>query len=526
MASFSIESYFAYVAETFTADVIQSYQGQGLLEDAPLIQGRDPLEDFKNFDNVDNDAIFQEYDPPLGDVSNMGWRRSRPPRWWMSLWKAVKCVFFIQIVGGLALGSLALLILVLDFNSVDLCYDRQLHGHWNSLPHKIQAIIVTAETVEAYIIQMWSFLLIVTMFSWPLVKRLNLLVLNLLGAFFDTCYRLYLQVFGIYKKSWMSFPLNALFLAMVLMNSVLVGREIAKRTARDRRIELRRILKVSSILAAQLVFVIPIVLVLVYVVIPLYDQQNETNRAVIAGALPLVTAVPKVIVRLAAQRIDFLHPGDSHVLLSVLYSASAIVFRVMQAELTSLQLFIALSFVHSAVDLLERLTIVVRDYLWYFIYKKCKGDANAEEALRANRFRTPRSMRLIADMSIQTILGESTALIAAVGFIQLYSFMYNNNSLAFSDLGLVGDFFIRVSIALTIDFVFNSFSFWLQMSYLNVAVVKVWKKKWRKHMLVGLILTSVTLCYFTSHLFAVVKDKHESAARMRHFNCTGPFSRF
>ena len=117
-------------------------------------------------------------------------------------------------------------------------------------------------------------------------------------------------------------------------------------------------------------------------------------------------------------------------------------------------------------------------------------------------------------------------MIAAVGFIQLYSFMYNNNSLAFSDLGLVGDFFIRVSIALSIDFVFNSFSFWLQMSYLNVAVVKVWKKKWRKHMLVGLILTSVTLCYFTTHLFAVVKGKHESAARMRHFNSTGPFSRF
>ena len=152
MASFTLEGVFAYVTETFTAGVIQSYQGQRFLEDAPLIQGRDPLEDFKNFDNVDNDTIFQEYDPPLGDVSNMGWRRSRPPRWWMSLWKAVKCVFFIQIVGGLALGSLALLILVLDFNSVDLCYDRQLHGHWNSLPRKIQAIIVTAETLEAYVV--------------------------------------------------------------------------------------------------------------------------------------------------------------------------------------------------------------------------------------------------------------------------------------------------------------------------------------------------------------------------------------
>ena len=276
------------------------------------------------------------------------------------------------------------------------------------------------------------------MFGWPLVKKLNLLILNLLGAFFDTCYRLYLQVYGIYEKSWMSFPLNILFLIIVLMNSILIGREIAKNSETERNRKLRKTLKVSAILAAQLAFGIPIAFVLVYALIPLYGRQNETYRAVIAGALPLVTAIPKVIVRLAAQRIDFLHPGDSHVLLSVLYSASAIVFRVMQAELTSLQLFIALSFAHGAVDLLERLTIVVRDYLWYFIYKKIKRDTDAAEMSRADKFRTPRSMRFIADMSIQMILGESTALIAAVGFIQLYSFMYNNNSLSFSDMHAFG----------------------------------------------------------------------------------------
>ena len=36
-------------------------------------------------------------------------------------------------------------------------------------------------------------------------------------------------------------------------------------------------------------------------------------------------------------------------------------------------------------------------------------------------------MRFVADMSIQMILGESTSLIVAVGFIQLYNFMYNRS---------------------------------------------------------------------------------------------------
>lgn len=275
----------------------------------------------------------------------------------------------------------------------------------------------------------------------------------------------------------MSYPLNALFLIIVVMNSILVGREIANNSENERRRRLKKIIKVFTTLAAQLVFGIPIAFGLVYGIIPLYGRQNETYRAVIAGALPLFTAIPKVIVRLTAQRIDFLHPGDSHVLLSVLYSVYAIVFRVMQAELSSLELFVLLSLVHGAMDLLERLTIVVRDYLWFIIYKKINRNADTEAMLIADKFRTPRSMRFIADMSIQMILGESTALVAAVGFIQLYSFMYNNHGLSFSDIHLVADFFIRVSIALSIDFVFNSFSFWLQMSYFNIAVVRVWKKK-------------------------------------------------
>ena len=518
MASFTLEGLFAYLTEIFFAGVIQSYQGHVCLEDAPLLQRQDPLEDFKKFNN--EDTIFQEYDPPLGDDSKMAWKKSRPAKWWMSLWKAMKYVFCIQILGGIALGSLALLILVLDFNSVDLCYDKQLHGNWNTLPRNIQAIIVTAESVETYIVQMWTFLLVIPMFGWHLVKKLNLLTLNLLGAFCSTCYRLYLLVFGIYKKSWMNFPLDALFLIIVLTNSILVGRHIAKNSETESSRKLKKTVKVSAMLAAQLGFGIPIAFVLVYVLVPLYHSQSETYRAVIAGALPLVTAIPKVIVRLAAQRIDFLHPGESRVLLTVLYITSAIVFRVMQAELTSLQLFILLSFVHGLVDLLERSTIVVRDYLWYFIYRKLSRDITL---LSAEKFRTPRSMRLIADMSIQMILGESTALIAAVGFIHLYSFMYNDTDHSFSELT---QFFIRVSIALSIDFVFNSFSFWLQMSYMNIAVVRVWKRRWRKHMLVGLTLTAVTMCYFTTHLFAVVKDKLSSGSKPNNYNCTGPFSRF
>ena len=46
----------------------------------------------------------------------------------------------------------------------------------------------------------------------------------------------------------------------------------------------------------------------------------------------------------------------------------------MQADLFEIKLFILLSFAHGAIDLLERFTVVIRDYVWYFIYKKLKRD--------------------------------------------------------------------------------------------------------------------------------------------------------
>ena len=518
-ALFSLEGLLVYISETFTAGVIQSYQGQADPEQAPLLGQEDLLEDFRKFGNK-NDLIFQEYDPPEEDNSKMGWKKSRPTSWWHSLWKAMKHAFCIQTVGGVALGSIAILILVLDFNTVDLCFDRQ--KNWTTLPKRIQAVMVTGACWEAYVVQLCSFFVMLFLFGWPLMKELNLLVLNLLGAFVDTCYRLYLQLYDIYKRSWMSFPLNGIFVLILLMNSLLIGREIARRNENRRRGRMKKTLQpVFAMLSAQFAFALPIYFLLVYVIIPKYVKAGETNRAVIAGCFPLAMAMPKVIVRLAAQRIDFLHPGDSHVLLVLLNSASAIVFRVMQAELTNLGLYILLSFAHGAIDLLERLTIVIRDYLWYFIYKKLK-QCGVETTLNAARFRTPRSMRLVADVSIQMILGESTSLIAAVGFIQLYKFMYPDGS----SKSPLRQFFIRVLIALSIDFVFNSFSLWLQMSYLNVAVVRVWRKKWRKHVLVGLIITIVTLCYFTTHLFAVVEAKNKSKAINKDFNCTGPFTKF
>ena len=96
----------------------------------------------------------------------------------------------------------------------------------------------------------------------------------------------------------------------------------------------------------------------------------------------------------------------------------------------------------------------------------------------------------MADMSIQMILGESTSMIAAVGFFQIHNFVYSGQKA----LSAKTEYFIRVSIAISIDFAFNSLSFWLQMSYMNVAIDRVWKRRWRKHIDIAFIVTAHCEC--------------------------------
>ena len=125
-------------------------------------------------------------------------------------------------------------------------------------------------------------------------------------------------------------------------------------------------------------------------------------------------------------------------------------------------------------------------------------------------------MRFVADMNIQMILGESTSLIAAVGFFQIYKFIYNGQKA----LSVITEFFTRVAIAISIDFGFNSLSFWLQMSYMNVAIDRVWKKSWRKHMVIAFIVTAMTMLYFAGRLLPIVSAKSSSNSTMSNVNCS------
>ena len=148
----------------------------------------------------------------------------------------MKCVFCIQIFGGVALGSLAISILILTLRTLDFFFFNVQKTNWTAVSKRYQRMIVTVSITETFVIQLWSLLLMLTMFESSLIKKLNLITLNLLGASFDSCFRLYCQMHGVNVK--VLHVLTAqLPLLLLASNSLLIGREIAKNSERNKTIK-------------------------------------------------------------------------------------------------------------------------------------------------------------------------------------------------------------------------------------------------------------------------------------------------
>ena len=109
-------------------------------------------------------------------------------------------------------------------------------------------------------------------------------------------------------------------------------------------------------------------------------------------------------------------------------------------------------------------------------------------------FRTPRRDRLMADIAIMSMLYESAAIVSVNGFLFLYQFIYVSEE-AFGNLFL--SFAIHTAVSLAIEWVFNSVSLAVESRYQNMAFMAVWRRRWRRHILV-VIVNAVPIALLTS----------------------------
>ena len=185
----------------------------------------------------------------------------------------------------------------------------------------------------------------------------------------DTTYRLALQALGISHSklsTLQKLPLNLLFFMSVFCEAYLLMNNF-DRLPKPQRLAL--------FLQTTVPFGSIIILAgaVVYLIYPLYNAQNKESilRLVIALFAPLIGILFKVVSRLLVQRKEsIIHPGYACVLLAPLYFVSAIMFRVLQADLESLQSMAVLGLIHGAAEVIERSIMVLIDHICHVICKR------------------------------------------------------------------------------------------------------------------------------------------------------------
>ena len=518
--------YVARLLENSTGGVrfIQSRQRNGTSgEDGggdaaltPLLMG-DEVTALKDFvQNDANDMIFEEYESPVPSRAPFDWKRGRPSLW-TSAARSSWLVLQLISLGGLVLGAYGVLGFYLDINTADYC-------HWvpiQTLDRLRSRIRVAGVAFQVFWIECWQFLVLLMIFKWPLLKELNLLTITLLGAFGDVFYRLLLCIFDAYKSPWVPYPLNVLFCALVVYNSYAVAKQVCPDPSRR-----SDTLQLTFKLCCQFLLGVPTGLFLNYFLFSWFSQTPPgLNRALLAAVVPLIAIPCEAASRLCAIHLQGVnHPGTSYAVVAVVRGVCTIVFRILQANIESFELFIGLSIARGAAYIVERVTAPLRDYclnkmLFYFL-RCCCGCCLGRR--QTSPIRSPRSQRLVADMSIQDIIFETMSVVYSIVVVYVYSLVYGVGH----DKGASFRVEItrRIPVALAVEFAVNSLAVLFQTRFMNIPVTRVWRRAWKTHLAIALITTTMSVLYFTQYQLQLIRAVIQANGSLPLVqNCTQPF---
>ena len=400
----------------------------------------------------------------------MAWRRLRPslPR---IICKSMYIGALISLLTATVIGTIYLLISYLCCKTKLHC---ELHSR-KSIPLQVQWMRTISNIIFEFFKYIWFFASMLSLFrphQLMGVKR-KLILISCSIYFLDVLYRVALQALGVSHSNLTSLeklPLNVLLFISVCCQVYFLTKHLC---IRSKRRQITLFLQMTGMGCFYLITVA----IAVFFLFPAYSKENEEGKLLIAVFSPLIGVVLKVASRVGMQRYwNLSHPGYSYVLLAPLYFFTAVMFRVLQADLGSLQSIAILGIIHGAAEVIERSTMVVIDHIFHLICKRTSAPWGS--------FRTPRRERLVADIAIMSMLFESAAIVSVNGFVYLFKFIYLKENSFFP---LLQSFAIYTSVQLAIEWFFTSISLAIETHYQNMAVMAVWQRRWKKHILVAVV---------------------------------------
>ena len=436
----------------------------------------------------DDDEETHENNSQDDEDRAMAWKRLRPSAL-HTAWKSMYFGASISLLTATVIGSLYILISFLLYKTVNNCefYPKK------SIPVKVQWLRSVSDVTCCSIMYNNFFLVVLFLFRPYQIKgiRKKLISASCCGFLLDALYRVFLQALGISHSKLSTIqklPLHFLIFVIISWQIHLVTNHFLSRQSTRQRITF--FFQVEIVLVSIVILAIPVA----EIIYPTFNKQTKKGKLLIALFAPLIGVVLKVASRICVQRLhrDFIHPGYSYVLLAPLFASSAIMFRVLQADLGSLQSIAILGITHGFVEVIERSAMVFIDHICHSIWKRTAAPWGS--------FRTPRRERLMADITIMSMLFESTAIVSVNGCLYLYKFNFLQNT---SLLEVLETFALTTCLQLVIEWFFTSVSLAIETHYQNMAVMAVWQRRWKRHTLMSLT-TSVLLALWTSTLLLII----------------------
>ena len=436
----------------------------------------------------------------------MAWKRLRPSAL-RTVCKSMYIGALISLLTAIIIGSVYMLISYLCIKTVNNCEFHQK----KTIPLNVQwmrsiSLVIICSTLHfsSYV----SMLFLFRPYQIMDVKR-KVMFVCCFGYCLEAFYVIALQALGISHSkpsSLQLIPANVVIVISLCLQVYFVTNHFCIRRTR------RSHVKFFFQMTGTSIYLVILEIFVAHIIYPAYNKQSKNGKLLIALFSPLIGVFFKVLQRNCVQRLysNCIYPGYSYVLLTPLYSCSAVMFRVLQADLGSLQAIAVLGIIHGAAEVIERSTMVVIDHICHMIWKRTSAPWG--------RFRTPRRERLMADIAIMSMLYESTAIVSVNGFLYLYQFIYlKDDSLS----ELLQSFAITTSVQLVIEWFFTSVSLAIETHYQNIAVMAVWRTRWKRHFLIATITSAIVASWSTKYFLPIVHDRFNKFSNQ---TCKMPFT--
>ena len=416
-----------------------------------------------------------------------------------SVWKSFRKASWTSINMAVSLLPpmvFAITFLYANLNTTDLCMEWQHHN--NTVPLSVMRIRVIGESVTVLIIYLSFPLTAVILFGWKDFKRRFFPVLYIAFIFAEAniIYQLFLEIFGVYDSAHMYYKYlsDILFLIGIICCAIVMLHGIQKSAVSlsYSNLHIMALFSTEFLLCSILSYIYS------YAIVPFFNSiKEEKYKFMVAALAPGISIIPAVICKHIALRrsSEVVHPGRSFVLASLIRGGVIYVYRIMQADFQNIWLFIGLSLFSAVMNFLKKATHRVRMAWWKSIISLLRRTVCCSR-LKELPYNTPHYRRLKADLEIQDVLFDYSALVIS----QSYFVLYFTESFQLSMMSFFLEALKRVAIGIGVDLFFNCLSNFVQIHCYNIPIARVWKKYWKRHVLANLIVAMVTMTYFT-HVF-------------------------